>query len=162
MAQNRQHSFRSASLPSRHFMQTAFRNRARPSFFTCEQNTKKRTGVRQAIKSKKNTQIYERHKNIMLKSLRTTPYQSITRSSGSLSKKLPLRRSLGNIIINALFTHHRRRRKFFIIMISELARLFLYTILLRLPSELFLLSVCVSVCVKQYAHRTLVSRRRNH
>jgi len=73
VAQNRQHSFRSASFPSRHFMQTAFRNRARPSFFTCGNNTKKRMGVRQAIKTKKiNTQVYERHKNIMLKSLGST------------------------------------------------------------------------------------------
>jgi len=69
VAQNRQHSLRSASFPSRHFMQTAFRNRARPSFFTCVHNTKKRTSVRQAIKTKKNTQVYERHKKIMLKSL---------------------------------------------------------------------------------------------
>jgi len=38
-------------------------------------------------------------------------------------------------------------------MISEIARLFLYTVLLRLPSVLFLLSVCV----KQYVHHIVYS-----
>lgn len=37
-------------------------------------------------------------------------------------------------------------------MISELARLFLYPILHRLPSVLFLLSVCVCVCVLSNTH----------